>query len=141
MDAENRPITPPQRYESPPWPDRRCLTRDKRLQVKALHSAGYSQREIAKQLEIGRHAVRTAIHSPPIPRKRCGRPSSLDDDQKRMIIDWVCSLKECRRASWEQIASQLEMPDRTYAIRNVLRKEGFARRIARRKPPYSEPNR
>jgi transposase len=143
MNDENRPITPPpQRHESPPWPDYTHLRRDQRLQVKTLHSAGYSQREISKKLDIGRMKVRKAIYGPTTPQhKRSGRHTTINGDEKRRIIDWVCSSKQSRRASWEQIAAQLDMPDRTYAIRNILRKEGFARRIARRKPPCSEPNR
>jgi transposase len=95
----NRPITPPQRYESPPWPDRTHLVRDQRLKVKALHAVGHSQREISKKLEISRNKVRTAIHGPPTPGKRCGRPSTITDEEKTRIIEWVCSSKQARRAS------------------------------------------
>jgi hypothetical protein len=63
MNDENRPITPPpQRHESPPWPDYTHLRRDQRLQVKTLHSAEYSQREINKKLDIGRMKVQKAIY-------------------------------------------------------------------------------
>jgi transposase len=102
----DRPITPPQRHKSPPWPSHIRLQRDQRLQVKALHSAGYSQREIAKKLEMGRTQVRTAVYGSATPQyKRAGRPVIIDGDEKRRIIDWVCSSKQSRRALWEQITS------------------------------------
>jgi transposase len=141
MDDENRPTTPPQRHESPPWPNRTHLVRDERIQVQTLHRAGYSQRQIAEKLEIGRKQVRTAVHGPATPRKRSGHPSTIDANEKRRIIEAVCSSKEYRRASWPQLAARLGMPDRVYAVRNALRNEGFARYVARRKPPISERNR
>jgi transposase len=101
MNDENRPITPPppQRHESPLWPDYTHLRRDQRLQVKTLHSAGYSQREISKKLDIGRMKVRKAIYRPTTPQyKRSGRHTTINGDEKRRIIDWVCSLKQSRRA-------------------------------------------
>jgi transposase len=143
MDDENRVHTPPnQRSESPEWPDRTHLTRDQRIQVKTLDSTGYSQKEICKRLGFSRKKVRTAIYGRATPQhKRSGRHSTITEDEKRRIIDWVCSSKSSRRASWEKIAAELGMEDRMYAIRNTLRNEGFSRRVARRKPPCSEPNR
>jgi transposase len=138
---ENRPITPPQRYESPPWPSRTHLIRDQRIQVQTLYKTGLSQRQIAEKLEVSRNQVRTAIHGPATPRKRSGHPSTIDANEKQRIIDLLCSSKEYRRALWPQLAARLGMPDRTYAVRNALRNEGFARHIARRKPPISERNR
>jgi transposase len=138
MDDENRPQTP---SNQPKWPDRTHLTRDQRLEIKTLQQAGYSQRQISKNLQISRKKVRTAIHGPATPQhKRTGRSSTISLEEKERIIAWVCNSKRNRRASWEKIAAEIGMPGRMYAIRNTLRNEGFSRRVARRKPPCSEAN-
>jgi transcriptional regulator len=93
MNDFSRPITPPpppppSSHQSPSWPDCTHLTRDQRLQVKTLRSAGDSQNEISKKLEISRKKVRTAINGPATSQhKRSGRPSTITDDEKSRIID------------------------------------------------------
>jgi DDE superfamily endonuclease/Transposase len=135
MDDENRPATPPPSQ-------RRQLSRDQRIRVQSLHNLGCSQQEIAREVQITRNQVRTAIHGPATPQHhKRGRKATLWDEEKARIIEWICSSKRNRRASWEKIAIENGMPNRMYAIRNALRQEGFSRRIARRKPPCSETTR
>jgi transposase len=116
-------------------------TRDERLQAITLHQAGLSQREIANQLEISRNKVRYAIQNPPTPKKRSGRPSPFTSEQIDEIEEWIRGSKRNRRTSWEGIPTALNLQCSYYAIRRALRKRGYHRRVARRKPPISEKNR
>jgi transposase len=146
-----RPQTPsppssPAPSRSSESPEQRTLrhsysTRDKRLAAITLHQAGISQREIADQLDMTRSKVRYAIQNPPTPRKRSGRPSLLSEEEIDRIEAFICCSKTNRRLGWEAIPTTMNLPYSYYAIRRALQKRGYYRRVARRKPPISEPNR
>jgi transposase len=132
----------PQRAESPTeWPDYTRSSRDQRLQVKTLRDAGFTQMSISKQLDISRDKVRYAIAHPATPSKRSGRPSPFTEEQLTEIIEWICALKQNRRTAYKKIPKILNLDVSFYAVQNALRRAGFARCVARRKPSISERNR
>lgn len=129
----------PIRHVIPPSP---CFTsRDDRLRVQAMRLAGLTYAKISELLHLTPHQVAYAVNHPPTPKKRQGRPGLLTEEQIQSIIQWVCSSKEARRTPWCQIPIILQLNCSFYAVRNALRKAGFRRRVARRKPPISEANR
>jgi Transposase len=65
----------------------------------------------------------------------------LSQEEIDHIIYWVCATPRNRRTAWAKIPIVLELNVSFYAIRTALRNAGFARRVARRKPPISETNR
>jgi transposase len=116
-------------------------TRDQRLQIQALHTAGLKQQEIEHQLRISRNQVRYAIKHPATPSKKRGRHSQLSNEEIERIIEWVCASAANRRCPWERIPLKVGLDTSYYTVRYALRKAGFSRRLARRKPPISEQNR
>jgi hypothetical protein len=97
--------TPPARHIPPPIRRvrRQHASRDQRLQVKTLTSAGLKQREIAHQLNMTRNQVQYAQQHPSTPIKRKGRPSILSNTEIERIIEWVCASHINRRCQWERI--------------------------------------
>jgi Transposase len=65
----------------------------------------------------------------------------LSQEEIDHVIHWVCASPRNRRTAWAKIPVVLELNVSFYAIRTALRNAGFARRVARRKPPISETNR
>jgi transposase len=128
--------------QEPQRPKRHTYTtRDQRLQAITLDRTGMTARQIARELNITRRQVQYAKDHPPTPEKRSGRPSVLTSEEVDEIEAWVCSSKEARRTRWDGIPQALGLDHSHYTIRRALRKRGFCRRVARRKPPISEVNR
>lgn len=116
-------------------------TRDQRRDVHILHRNGFSRPQIAVQLGLTEGQVRYAINQPPTPKKKTGRHSKITPEELEYLIEWICATKENRRCRWELIPIKAGLPHLGfYCIRHALRKAGFFRRVARRKPPISEKN-
>ena len=105
------------------------LTRDQRLQAATLYRhGGLSLRETAQRLGFSIQQVRTAVSSPPTPRKRKGRPSKLSDDQVAQLVEFVRASPANRELSYKQLAERLPFNCSEWSIRTALRKKGLARR-------------
>jgi DNA-binding Lrp family transcriptional regulator len=63
----------------------------------------------------------------------------MDPEMDQSLLDIVTHDKQGRRMSYAQVAMRLGMSETS--VRNRLRRLGFKRYIARRKPPISEANR
>jgi transposase len=120
---------------------RQFTTRDDRLRVRTLLEIGWSIRATARHLGLSKGQVAYASNKPPTPQKRSGRPLVLDQNTIEQIIEWICASKAHRRSRWDQIPRKLGLDIGYYAVGYALRKAGFSRRLARRKPPISERNR
>lgn len=117
-------------------------SRDQRRDVHVLHKNGFTQKQIAEHLGLTDRQVRYAIHQPATPKKRAGRPGKLTPVEVEMLIQWICASKANRRCPWYDIPIAAGLSHVSYyAVRYALRKAGFRRRAARRKPPISEKNR
>ena len=122
----------------------KSTTRDDRIRIQTLYQhAGFTIDQIALQLpQFTVRQIEYAIQNPATPKKqRCGRRPFLNTPRRKFLIDWICSSKINRRIPWEDIPDILGWPCGIDAIRAAFKKEGFARRNARTRPPISEKNR
>lgn len=118
----------------------RQLTRDDRIEVQTLHSVGWTYLRISQHMDITLRQVQTAVKGSRTPKKRHGRPPLLDDNKKQQLIEFVTASAHNRQIPYAAIPHALEWNVSEYAIRRALRSEGFACRLARRKPPISPQN-
>ena len=118
------------------------LTRDVRLKVQTLRSIGWKYSKIAEFLDVSLRQVQYACSNRPTPQKAItGRKSKLDAVSLEILIDFVCASKENRQMPYRQIPWTLGWDVSEDSIRSAMRRAGFSRCIARRKPPISEANR
>ena len=113
-------------------------SRDQRLRVHTLRDAGHSYAEIAFLTSVTYRQVYHAAHVPVTPRKRSGRPALLTAEKIESLIEFVCATSKNRRLSWAALPEALGWDCSQYPIRYALRKAGFSRYPALRKPPVSE---
>lgn len=116
-------------------------THDQRRDIHLLYKNGFTQKQIASQLRLTERQVGYAIHHSPTPKKKTGRHTKITSEELEYLIEWVCATKANRRCRWELIPIKAGLSHLSfYTIRHALRKAGFVRRVARRKPPISEKN-
>ena len=134
---------PTSQTEPPKTPTKQSdLSRDLRLQARTLKEIGWKYAKIAEFLKITLHQVQYACSHRPTPQKRrCGRKSTIDAVSRQFLVEFVCASAENRQLPYNQLPWKLGWDVTEDAIRLALKKEGFSRRIARRKPPISETNR
>lgn len=120
------------------------LTEAERQRCRTLQSdAGFSLRKIAAITGFTRSQVETAIKADSAkPRPRSGRPTPMTEEEIATLIDFVTASRRGRRMRFVDLASHLFGGKYgEYAIRYTLRRRGYRRYIARRKPPITEANR
>jgi transposase len=125
----------------PSTPKRTQLTRDDRRSVHLLRSLGWSYVRISKHLHCTERQVQWTCQHPATPKKRVGRPTKLNAQQVEKLIEFVTASRTGRRMSYSKLATTLNFGCSEHAIRSALKREGFTRRLAMRKPPISEKNR
>ena len=130
-------LTPP----PPPSTPTRDTTRDQRLQVQTLHDIGFTYTQIRKRLGLTLRQIQYAVRHRLTPKKKSGRPRVLTQEEIDTLIAWICTTKANRRTAWAKIPMILKLNVTRSVIRTALRNAGYARRVARRKPPISERNR
>jgi transposase len=111
------------------------------LRIETLYfDAGFTQDEIALQLypiTIGQ--VQYALSHRLTPQKHYrGRKVLLNTPQRKRLVEWVTASNANRRVKWADIPTILGWNCGEKAIRAAFKKEGFVRRIARRKCPLTE---
>ena len=73
------------------------------------------------------------------PGKRIGRNSKISTEQGDELEKFVCSSRETRRMSYLELAMNFPQWNvRVDAVRNVLKRRGYSRRIARNKPRFQQ---
>lgn len=119
------------------------LTRDQRLRVQTLfNDAHFTIPQIALQTGHTERQIRYALAYQLTPqKKRCGRRVMLNTPQRKRLIQWVTASQQNRETPWIKIPGILGLDCGEYAIRTAFKKEGFVRRVSRRKPSLSEENR
>ncbi|KAI1006730.1 hypothetical protein K3495_g1484 [Podosphaera aphanis] len=97
----------PAQYKSPSIACRnRQLTRDQRLQVLTLNTAGHTQQFIANHLNVTRRQVGYAIaHGCPTPKKSSGRRPRLSKEQIDELESFVRSSEDGKYMSYLQLAN------------------------------------
>ena len=130
--------------DTPSTPPRKRLTRDQRVQILCMRSLKYTYEQIAAHLEISQRAVQyTCQTNAATPQhKNAGRPPRLSKDEANRVEEYVTSSSKTRRMTYIQLAETLwpEGEVGEEAVRNALRRRGYARRVALRKPPLSDKN-
>ncbi|EPE35500.1 Homeo [Glarea lozoyensis ATCC 20868] len=122
-----------------PKTPRKQLSRDDRLRIETLYfDANFTQAQIALQLNISPRQVGYTLSYRLTPQKqKCGRKVLLNTPQRKRLIEWVCASEGNRRTRWTDILDILGWNCGEWAIRTAFKREGFVRRIARRKPPLT----
>jgi transposase len=125
-----------------PKTPRKPTSRDERLRCETLYfEARWTQDQIALQLNLTLAQVKYALSHRLTPqRHKCGQKASLNTPQRRQLVEWVTASKDNRRVPWPDIPAILGWNFGHKAIRTAFKKEGFVRRIARKKPPLSYQN-
>ena len=118
------------------------LSRDDRLRIQTLFfDAHFTRSQICLQTGFTYNQVCYALQHRLTPqKKRSGRKVILNTPQRKRLIQWVTASQENRETPWIEIPSILGLNCGEYAIRTAFKREGFVRRISRRKPPLSDEN-
>lgn len=83
-----------------------------------------------------RNTIRTGRLSPG---RSTGRPPVLTFEQEEELVTFVCSSQEAWQMSYLELALHFESWNVGQdAIRNALKRRGFSRYVARRKPPLTD---
>jgi hypothetical protein len=125
---------------TPKTPRRHASKRDDRFRIETLYfEAGFTIDDICLQLNITRGQVRYALEHRLTPQHyKRGRPPTLSTPQRKRLIQWVTASADNRRVPWAEIPPILGWDCGEKAIRAAFKKEGYVRRIARRKPPLTD---
>jgi hypothetical protein len=125
-----------------PVPKQRApeLTRDEILRIHVLfYDAGHSRTQICLETTHTYKQVCDALKHRLTPqKKRSGRRVSLNTPQRKKLIQWVTASKINRETPWIEIPSILGFDCGEHAIRTAFKKEGFARRVSRKKAPLTQ---
>jgi hypothetical protein len=115
--------------------------RDKRIKVYTLYfDTGWTHSQIALQLNLTIDQVRYALAYRLTPQKaKTRRRILLNTPQRKRLIEFVTKLRKNRRIPLDEVGTLLFSCSKQ-AIRTALKREGYIRAIARRKPPLSEQN-
>jgi hypothetical protein len=139
-----RPSSPPPL--TPPKPKIRRLTRDQRRDILLIRDLGLTYEKIAEQLsqryqtQITLRSVQYTCNTQKgTPKKAPGRAPTLSKDEIKNLKAFVRSSRERRRMIFQQLGERFSV-GKDY-IKLTLRKLGYSRRVALRKPPISEKNR
>ncbi|KAJ6781189.1 hypothetical protein PWT90_05966 [Aphanocladium album] len=120
------------------------LNRDERARIRTLyHDGGFGPSRIAETTSFTIHQVKRAIRATsPTPSPRKGRPLAMTDDQVDELVAYVMTSRRTRQMTYLDLSLQLFNNQFSPSIiKRMLYRQGFRRRVARRKPPISEKNR
>lgn len=119
------------------------LTRDERLRVQTLFfDAGYTREQICLQTDYTYDQVTYAISHRLTPQKtKSGARVFLNTPQRKRLIQWATASQNNRETSWSEIPAILGFDCGEKAIRTAFKKEGYGRRVERKKCPLSNENR
>jgi hypothetical protein len=123
-----------------PKTPRKQSNRDDRLRIETLYfHAGLTQDQIALELNLTPGQVKYALSHRLTPQHRaCGRRVFLNTPQRKPLVEWATASSTNRRIRWADIPPILGWDCGEKAIRTAFKREGYVRRIARRKPPLTE---
>ena len=117
------------------------LNRDDRIRVLALRDAGFTYQQITSQLQMTYRQVQYTCQShQATPKKAHGQKPKLSEEDVDKIIDFISSSKRTRRLPYYKVIQELDLPIGTTALARALKKRGYSRCKALRKPPISDQN-
>jgi transposase len=117
------------------------LNRDDRIRILALRDAGFTYQQIASQLQITHRQVQYTCQSQQAtPKKARGQAPKLSEEDVDKVIEFITSSKRARRLPYHKVIQELNLPVGTTALARALKKRGYTRCKALRKPPLSSQN-
>ena len=125
----------------PSTPKRKRLTRDQRRDILLLRKLNKTYSEIASILSVTEFAVQYTCNLQKATPKKTGRgpKGKLSEQQIDELESFVRQSKDTRRMTYKELGQVFDIgPD---CVRRALKKRGYSRRVALRKPPISEANR
>jgi transposase len=127
--------------EVPHTPKRKRLTRDQRRDILLLRSLGKTYSEIATYLSVSEGAVQYTynIHKATPKKDRRGRPSKLSKEDVDNLVAYIRRSQDTRRMTYKELGEVFGV-HKDY-IKRALRRRGYYRRVALRKPLILEKNR
>ncbi len=119
------------------------LSHDDRLRIRTLREVGWTYEAIATHIGCTQRQVQYTVNEPKTtPTKHTGRPVCASPEDVKTIVDFVTASKSHRQMPWSRIPKALNMGHiSTRQVTDILRRAGFSRYVARKKPPMSETNR
>ena len=131
------------RVPVPKQPKEPELTRDQRLRIQTLFfDVNFTRDQICLQTGHTYRQVCYAIQHRLTPQKRrSGKRVLLSTPQRKKLIQWVTASRENRETPWIAIPGILGLDCGVSAIRTAFKKEGYRRRVSKRKCPLTEENR
>ena len=103
--------------------------------VQALRfEAGWTYAQIAENQRLGVSTVWDICHAPATPKKRKGRPLTIDTPKRRLLVATATQDAEHRQMSYRDIADICGIRAGDKALRKAFALEGYHRRKARKKP-------
>lgn len=127
----------------PPSTPKSHLTRDDRIKINTLRSVGWTYEAIAAYMNCSQRQMQYTVSESKVTlTKRAERSIVVCQQDVNTIVDFVTSTKTGRQMAWSRIPIALSMTYiTTRQIFGILRRAGFSRYVARKKPPISEINR
>jgi transposase len=149
VNDELRPTTIPEYLPFPitcpqtPHPER--LIRDQRRDILLMRSLGFTYKQIASHLNVTERAVAYSCKKMKATpqHKNAGRPARLQQNEVDKIIDFMRQSRRTRQMTANQLAFEL-FPDGDVSgsmVDAALKKRGYNRRIALRKPALTPAHR
>ena len=119
----------------------RQTTEKDRYRIRVLFFEGkHPKAEIHRLTGFSMHQIRKAIDSEKI-KPRSGRPTLLSESEEAELIEYIRSSIKARRMTYLQLSQTLfDKKYGEFAIRSTLRRHGYKRYVALRKPPLSDKN-
>src|SRR5437588_7623788 len=106
-----------------------------RCYVQALYfSARWTYRQIAADQNLSLGTVSNICNAPATPKKRKGRPFSIDAATRRQLVFTATSSAAHRRMPVTQVAAICGVNACERTLLKAFAKEGYHRRVARKKP-------
>ncbi|RYP69179.1 hypothetical protein DL769_005347 [Monosporascus sp. CRB-8-3] len=143
MEATEALPAAPVRSQRPKGLHTKHLTTEQRERVRTLYlDARMSYGQIKEVTGFTKSQIQWTCTAAEAVRKfRKGRLREMSEQQEEELVEFVCASKANRRMGWLELSQRLFMGVfGMYVIRETLRRFGFRRRVARRKPPLSEAN-
>jgi transposase len=102
--------------------------------IQRLKEQGWKQKDIAAEMGWSAARVSYLLKQPITPKKRSGRPPKFNTTERQSIVQFIESSSEARDLPWGQVSIQFGAGQRGHAMSAALKKEGYQRRVARKKP-------
>ena len=114
-------------------------SRDERIEARILLRAGLTYKDIVNLTGLSYRQVQGVQHRNQVtPRKRSGRPPILSPAQVDELIEFVTASKRNRRMPYWRLPQELGWSCSEWAISGALKRAGFRRHPALKKPLITE---